>query len=192
MDTKVILVRCLEIGMACKLHHVVFPHALFEPVADCNSPQIVERTGFDTCPSYNLAKIWAEIVDHLQSRIRIRPLAFGAKLVLDVIVPGRRHEDIRMPVGLPALVISKELRKFIGQRERSAVSIFDQPFPGLGGVRFRRDFYSLLFEIDVSPSAIQKFSSPQSGREGNDNQQVPPQTSLIIGILASQLCSDSS
>ena len=65
MDTKVILVRCLEIGMAGKLHHIVFPHALLEPVTDGSSPEIMELTIFNVCPSQNLAKTWTEVVDHL-------------------------------------------------------------------------------------------------------------------------------
>ena len=50
MDTKVILVRCLEIGMACKLHYIIFPHAFLKPVTDRGSSKIVELTFFDTCP----------------------------------------------------------------------------------------------------------------------------------------------
>jgi len=69
------------------------------------------------------------------------------------------------------------------QSECSAVSILDQPFPGLGGVSFRTDSYRLLFKIDISPCAIQQLSSSQTSREGNDNQQGPPQTSLIIGLF---------
>ncbi len=65
MDTKIILVRGLEIGVACKLHHIVFPHTLFEPIADRTSPQIVELTFFDACPLQDLAKIWTEVVNHL-------------------------------------------------------------------------------------------------------------------------------
>jgi hypothetical protein len=49
--------------------------------------------------------------------------------------------------------------------------------------RGRRGRYRLLFEIDISPCAIQELSSSQASRKGNDNQQVPPQASLFIGSL---------
>jgi len=107
-------VCCLEISVACKLHHIVFPHAFFEPVADRRSPEIVEGTFLDACSMQDPAEIWAEIVDHLQPRIRIGPLALGTKLVLYVIVSGRRHKDIRMSLGLSSLVINQKLHKFIG------------------------------------------------------------------------------
>lgn len=123
MDTKLILVRRLEICMACKLHYIVFPHALFEPVADRRSSQIVELTFFDSYSFQNSTEILTEVVDHLQSRIRIGPLAFDTKLALDVIVPRGRHKNIRTAFGLLALLIDQELCERLGQRQGSAISV---------------------------------------------------------------------
>ena len=69
LDTKVKLMRCLEIRMSCKIHDVELTHACLKPVTYGRSPEIMECACLDVSPFANFAKIPAEVVDHLQSGI---------------------------------------------------------------------------------------------------------------------------
>jgi hypothetical protein len=63
-NPKVEFVRCLEICMTCKLHHIEFAHTFLKPVTDRRSSKIMELPFFDATPQQDLAEISTEIVDY--------------------------------------------------------------------------------------------------------------------------------